>query len=309
MWNRASNSLVWCGLSFLLTCGSASVKASETIEVPSVHAGATIVLKPVIHWPAGNGPFGIVVVVNSSAGDDDVFLKATHPVMNKAGIAVAYLDTFTPRGVKDTVRDQGKVITTDMAIDALRVAEALRRNPRIKPDKVAMQGKSKGAVATVHAATREWYSWSGNSLKPFDANIALAPSCELQFREPELVAPTFAMLGEKDDATVPGPCIRLFERMKAAGQKVTYEVVAGAVHSWSTRGYTRLPDAFSARNCADEPLYYARDGFVSSKDGSKIGFGDVYKRCGAKGFYFGGPADKLGYVLDKTTAWLKQSGW
>jgi hypothetical protein len=35
----------------------------------------------------------------------------------------------------------------------------------------------------------------------------------------------------------------------------------------------------------------------------------VYRKCGAKGFYFGGPADKLGYVLDKTTAWLKQNGW
>jgi dienelactone hydrolase len=310
MWDTASKSAAWMVLSFLLifTTGPTVAQASETIEVARVQAGKIIVLKPVIHWPAGKGPFGVVVVVNSSAGAEDRFLKATDPIMNKAGIAVAYLDTFTPRGVTDTINDQAKVLTTDMAIDALHVAEALRKHPRIKPDRVAMQGQSKGAVATVHAATREWHSWSGNSLKPFDAHVAFAPSCELQFREPELVSPLLAMLGEKDDSTVPGPCIKLFERMKSAGQKVNFEVVAGAVHSWSTRDYVRVP-GFSARNCADEPLYYAKDGFVSSKDGSKIGFGDVYKRCGANGYFFGGPSDKRGYVLEKAATWLKQSGW
>jgi dienelactone hydrolase len=310
MRDAASNSAAWMVLSFLLfTTGSALAEAPETMEVSRLQAGKTIVLKPVIHWPAGNGPFGVVVVINSSAGAEDKFLKATHPVMNKAGIAVAYLDTFTPRGVADTVSDQAKVVSSDMTIDALHVAEALRKHPRIRPDKVALQGQSKGAVATVHAATKEWYSWSGNSLRPFDANLAFAPSCELQFREPELVSPLFAMLGEKDDATLPGPCVKLFERMRSAGQKVTFEVVAGVVHSWSTHDYVRVPDGFSARNCADEPLYYARDGFVSSKDGSRIGFADVYKRCGAMGFFAGGPSDKRGYVLEKATAWLKRSGW
>jgi dienelactone hydrolase len=317
MRDTASNSAASMVLSLLLifTTGSAlaqasaTIQASETIEVSRVYAGKTIVLKPVIHWPSGNGPFGVVVVVNSSAGAEDIFLKATHPVMNKAGIAVAYLDTFTPRGVRDTISEQARVLTTDMAIDALYVAEALRKHPRIKPDKVAMQGQSKGAVATVHAATREWHSWSGNSLRPFDAHVAFAPSCELQFREPELVSPLFAMLGEKDDCTMPAPCVKLFERMRSAGQKITFEVVPGAVHSWSTHDYVRLPEGFSARNCADEPLYYTRDGFVSSKDGSKIGFADVYRRCGAKGFFAGGPSDKRGYVLEKAAAWLKQGGW
>jgi dienelactone hydrolase len=149
----------------------------------------------------------------------------------------------------------------------------------------------------------------GQLIEALDASVAFAPSCELQFREPQLASPLLAMLGEKDDATVPGPCIKLFERMKAAGQKVTFEVVAGAVHSWSTRGYTRLPDAFSARNCADAPLYYAKDGFVNSKDGSRVGFGDVYRVCGAKGYFVGGAFDKQGYVLERAVAWLKQNGW
>jgi dienelactone hydrolase len=267
------------------------------------------VLKAVVHWPPGNEPFGVVVVVNSSSGKDDIFLNTTHPVMNKAGIAVAYLDTFTPRGITDTVRDQSKVTSTEMAIDALHVAEALRKLRRIKPDKVALQGQSKGAVVALHAATREWHTWSGNSLRPFDASVAFAPSCELQFREPQLASPLFSMLAEKDDATVPGPCIKLFARMTAAGQKVTFEVVPGAVHSWSTRGYTLLPDAFSARKCADAPLFYTKSGFVSSKDGATIGFADVYKTCGAKGYMVGGAFDKRPYVLEKATAWLKQNGW
>jgi dienelactone hydrolase len=292
------------------TTGLAQSSPPQTVEVPRPVVGkAGIVLKPVIHWPSGNGPFGIVVVVNSSAGKQDVFLSVTHPVMLKAGIAVAYLDTFTPRGVTDTVSEQWKVSSTEMAVDALFVADALRRDRRIRPDRVALQGQSKGAVTALHAATREWHSWAGiTGLKPFDASIAFAPSCELQFREPELVSPLFAMLGEKDDGTLPGPCIRLFDRMKAAGQKITYEVVPGAVHSWSTSGYTRV-DGFSARNCADAPLYYAKDGFVRATDGAKIAFSDVHRVCGANGYFHGGPADKRPYILDKAAAWLKQNGW
>lgn len=97
--------------------------------------------------------------------------------------------------------------------------------------------------------------------------------------------------------------------MKAAGRKVTYEVVPGAVHSWSTHGYIRVADAFSARNCADAPLYYARDGFVRSTDGAKIGFSDVHRVCGAFGYFAGGPSDKRPYILDKAAAWLTQNGW
>lgn len=127
------------------------------------------------------------MVVNSSGGKQDVFLSATHPVMLKAGIAVAYLDAYTPRNITDTIRDQAKITSTEMAIDALYVADALRKDRRVRTDRVALQGQSKGAVTALHAATREWHSWSGNTLKPFDASIAFAPSCELQFREPQLV--------------------------------------------------------------------------------------------------------------------------
>ena len=288
---------------------AALAQTPEVMEVSRFHDGKKVVLKPVIHWPTGNGPFGAVVVVNSSGGKGDAFLSATHPVMNKAGIAVVYLDTFTPRVISDTGRDQTQISSTEMAIDALNVADALRRHPRIKPEKIALQGQSKGAIAALHAATREWHAYSGNTLKPFDASVAFAPSCELQFREPELVSPLFAMLGEKDDFTLPGPCAKLFERMKAAKQNVTFEVVPGANHTWSTSGTFHDPTFYTLRKCAETPMFYTKSGFVNSRDGTLVKFQDIYRTCEARGSMVGGPRDKQTYILEKASAWLKQNGW
>ena len=161
----------------------------------------------------------------------------------------------------------------------------------------------------LHAATAEWHSYVGSSLKPFDAAVAFAPSCELQYSDPKLASPLLAMLGEKDDLTLPGPCVKLFERMKAAGQKVAWEVVPNAVHSWSTSGARREPNLYSARGCSDAPLYYTRAGFERSTDGKIIAFSDVLRVCEARGGTVGGPGDKRGYVLERAASWLKGQGW
>lgn len=288
---------------------SALGQSVETIEVQRTIRGQTITLKPIVHWPSGAGPFGAVLVVNSSAGKDDVFLRATHPVMNERGIATIYLDTFTPRGIKNTVLDQSQVSSTTMVLDALQVLEVVRKNPKFKTDKVAIQGHSKGGIAALHAATRQWHLWFGQSFKPFDASIAFAPTCELQFKEPELESPLMAFLGEKDDLTLAAPCVALFDRMKTAGQNVQYEVVPNAIHSWSTYGYSRMQNIWSARKCADNPLYYTKDAFVDSRTGSKVAVSDVYRICGEEGSFIGGPADKRPYILSKSADWLKSMGW
>lgn len=286
-----------------------TAQANDVFDVPVNHGQRQIILKPSVHWPNGQGPFSIVVVVNSSAGASDVFLREPHLILNKANIAVAYLDTFSPRGIGMTGQDQTQVSSTEMALDAYRVAEALRRNPRVKPDKIALFGHSKGGITALHAATKAWQTLNAPSMKPFDASVALAPSCELQFREPELVTPLRVFLAEKDDLTLPTPCIRLFERMKSARQSVTYEVVRGAIHSWSTRGYKFDPTLYSARKCANSPLYYSSKGFVSSVDGSLISFRDGIARCESRGALIGGDGDKREYVLKQASAWLKKQGW
>lgn len=294
-------------LTFLLL--SIGVSNAEIMEVAREDRGRTIYLRPEIHWPPGTGPFGVVIVVNSSAGPKDAFLTVSIEPLTKAGIAVATLDTFTPRDVQATAVNQKLVSSTQMALDALFVAEALHRNSRVRPDKIALQGQSKGGVTALHAATEGWRQFVRTTKQPFDATIAMAPSCELQFRDPMLVSPLFALMGEKDDNTLPGPCVKLFERMKSAGQPVVWEVVEGANHAWSTYGSYLSPNLFSIRNCADEPYYYTRKGFESSLTGQVIAFRQIFSRCGARGYMIGGSHDKRPYVLERAVKWLKGMGW
>lgn len=240
---------------FVATREAVAQPSREVIEVTRTDGGRTVTLKPEIYWPSGTGPFGIVVVVNSSSGAQDIFLALTVVPMNRAGIAVAVLDAFTPRSVSSTAVDQTQVSSSQMALDALHVADVLRRDQRVKQGKIALQGHSKGGVTALHAATAEWHSFMGSSLKPFDAVVSFSPSCELQFRDPKLASPLLVMLGEKDDATVPGPCVKLFERMKAAGQEIAWEVVPGVEYTWDA---SRLHDVQCAGLCRDPTLLYAR---------------------------------------------------
>ena len=287
----------------------ALAQSKEVIEVTRTDGGRHLVLKPEVYWPPGRGPFGAVVIVNSSAGADDIFLTVSPPRWLKEGIAAVVLDTYTPRGIRNTVRDQSQVTSTQMALDALAVAENLRRNPRIRADRIAMQGQSKGAVASLNQATAAWRQWARAEPKAFDAAMAFAPGCELQFRDAALASPLLAVLGEKDDWTLPAPCIRLFERMRAARQSVTWEVIPKANHGWSTTGTHHDPAIWSARKCADEPLYYTANGFESSKDGRLVPFADIHRHCGALGASVGGPHDQRGRVLDIAVKWLKGRGW
>jgi dienelactone hydrolase len=285
------------------------LRANDSFEVSSSHGSRSITLRPVIRWPAGAGPFGVVIVVNSSAGASDVFLRESHPTLNSMGIAVAYLDTFTPRGIGMTGQDQNQISSTDMAIDAYRVAAVLRHHPRVRANRVAILGHSKGGITALHAATRGWRVLYASNLQPFDAAVALAPTCEFQFKEPELVSPLRVFLGEKDDYTPPAPCVRLFERMKSAGQSVDFEIISGAIHSWSTRGYRFDPSLYTARKCSDAPWYYSPTGFVNSRDGTLVSFREGVARCESRGASIGGPGDRREYVLQRAGAWLKGRGW
>lgn len=305
--------LLFCAI-LAVTCtnvfvANAFAQRRETIDVTRVDNGRTIKFKPELFWPEGAGPFGIVIVVNSSAGAQDIFLAVTAAPMNKAGIAIAVLDTFSPRAVASTGVDQTQVSSTQMALDAFQVAQSLRSHPRIKGDKIAVQGHSKGGVMAMHAATAGFRDFAGVTYRAFDAAIAFSPSCEFQFRDPKLASPLLAMLAEKDDATVPGPCLKYFERMKANNQRITWEVVPKTWHSWSTTGTHFEANLYSARKCADEPLYYTRSGFESSKDGRIIPFAQIHTHCEARGYRIGGPGDKRAYVLNTAAAWLKTQGW
>ena len=175
---------VLCALVAVIAAVSSPADAQvkkETFDVDTTWQGKPIRLRPEMHIPATPGPHGTILLINSSAGADDVFFGKTPAAFAKLNIITVTLDTFTPRGVGNTIYDQSKVATKDMILDALRVLERLKADPRVKRGRIAVMGHSKGGLATVYLASAGWYGFNEVRYAPnFDAGIALSPDCSLQ---------------------------------------------------------------------------------------------------------------------------------
>ena len=237
---KASRTLI----SLLLCVAASSSIAAETVTVERTHLRGEpwkfereeVKLEPILYLPDGQGPFRLVVIVNSSAGANDVFLTALPKALNKAGIAAVALDTFSPRGIKNTAFDQSQISTFTMALDALAVARHFAKDPRISRDKIAVSGHSKGAMATVLLANVRFYRRF--RVEPaFTAGVAFSPACFLQYSSSGSAFPLHALLGENDDYTPPRFCIPMFERMNGNPHSVSYEVIPDTTHGAMARSW------------------------------------------------------------------------
>ncbi|UYN96506.1 MAG: dienelactone hydrolase family protein [Enhydrobacter sp.] len=300
-----------------LSCGSAVCQAQakrERLEIDTAWRGQSVTLRPEMHIPSTPGPHGTVLVLNSSAGANDIFLSRTPDAFAKLNLATVVLDTYTPRGVGNTIYDQMKVTTADMNSDALKVFERLKGDARVKPGKIAVMGHSKGGLSAVFLASAGWYTWAGFERAPnFGAAVALAPDCSLQvtgFMQ-DTVPHFLSVMGEKDDYTVPAPCVALFQRAKAEGKAVEFHLVKGANHGFST-GMDRYDSQIITLNgCADDPIVFTtsdRKG-VSMSGKKEVAVSDVFKVCGRKGAHVGGTHEAVGDVLDLVGKWLVARGW
>src|SRR5260370_28659462 len=90
--------------------------------------------------------------------------------LNKAGFATFVTDSFTGRGITNTITDQSQLSTYTMMNDAFAALAVLAKHPRIDPDKIAVMGFSKGAVPSLYASMNRFhraYATVGARFAPF----------------------------------------------------------------------------------------------------------------------------------------------
>jgi dienelactone hydrolase len=102
-----------------------------------------------LHGAAGRRP--AVVLVHGSGGvspREDRWADE----LRRAGAATFVLDSFTGRGITFTEEDQAQLSSLAMIGDAYRALELLATHPRIDPERIAVRGFPKGAVAALYSA-------------------------------------------------------------------------------------------------------------------------------------------------------------
>src|SRR5712671_5425793 len=188
---------------FLFTLGCAPATAQTFIRM-EVHPIETVTLKtqqfltgdlrgkPVtlagqLRIPKpGTDKLPAVVLVHGSGG---ISASANRwaDELNSIGVAVFVLDSFAGRGIVNTINDQSQLDTLAMMVDAYRALGTLAQHPRIDPNRIAVMGFSKGAVAAIYSSNVRFQKMYGPANVEFAAHVGLYTPCNVAYRDDDKV--------------------------------------------------------------------------------------------------------------------------
>src|SRR5262245_39176858 len=176
--------------------------------------------------------------------------------LNKAGFATFVVDSFTGRGITNTITDQAQLSSYTMMNDAFAALAVLTKHPRIDPDKIAVMGFSKGAIPSLYASMNRFQSAYAPEGASFAAYIGFYTPCNIRLIDDERVSPKPIRLyhGIADDWVPIGPCRDYVARLKKVGANINLVEYPGAYHAFdeTISGTLQLPQALTARKCRFE---------------------------------------------------------
>jgi len=214
---------------------------------PATVAGELRIPKP------GSDRLPAVILIHGSGGvggSVDAWAKE----INSLGIAAFILDTFTGRGIVNTTTNQSQLDSLAMMVDAYRALALLGQHPRIDPERIAVMGFSKGAVAAVYSSNERFHKLYDPAKVRFAAHIGLYTPCNVQYRDDDKVtgAPIRLFHGIADDYVSIAPCRDYVERLKRSGANATLTEYPDAYHAYDATALSppiALPQAQTTRNC------------------------------------------------------------
>jgi dienelactone hydrolase len=224
----------------------------------------------------GNNRLPAVVLVHGSGGVGSNVVEWAAE-LNRLGVAVFILDTFTGRGITSTVADQTLLSSLAMLYDSYRALELLAKHPRIDPERIAIMGFSKGAVAALYSSMTRFHEFYGPKGVQFAAHLAFYAPCNVAYIDDTKLAakPIRLFHGIADDYVPVAPCRDYAARLKRAGVDVVLHEYPDAHHGFDAsalRAPVRLAQAITARKCrlAEEP----RAALINSDTGKPFDMGD-----------------------------------
>jgi dienelactone hydrolase len=217
---------------------------------PAMIAGELRIPKP------GTDRLPAVVLVHGSGGvgfNSGMWVGE----LNKAGFATFIIDSFTGRGITNTITDQSQLSSYTMINDAFVALAVLAKHPRIDPDKIAIMGFSKGAIPSLYASMNRFQSAYATEGASFAAYIGFYTPCNITMIDDEKVSakPIRLYHGIADDWVPVGPCRDYFARLKKAGANIDLVEYPGAYHAFDNQtipSTMQLPQAQTWRKCRFE---------------------------------------------------------
>jgi dienelactone hydrolase len=209
------------------------------------------------------------------------------------GIASFIVDSFAPRGIRETATDQAQLSPFANIADALSALRLLATHPRIDAARIGLIGFSRGGGVALHTALEPVRRSVIDDELRFAVHVALYPPCATMYTADRVTgAPILFMLAERDDYTPMAACSPYIEWFRTKGVAVESIVYAGAHHGFDGVAPVQFRNLLqSARNCS---VNADLDRLVWTRlDTNEILRGPqaiiaYYRQCGSLGATFGG---------------------
>ena len=203
--------------------------------------GKPITLAGELRFPrSGTDRLPAVVLLHGSGGINGGVTDWAQD-LNAMGVATFVVDSFTGRGIVNTINDQSQLGRLAMIVDAYRALDVLSKHPRIDPARIMLMGFSRGGQSALYASMKRFQIVYEAPGEEFAAYLPFYADCGYTYRNDEDVAnrPIRLFHGSADDYNPIASCRAYVARLKAAGKDVVLTEYAGAVHVFDWQALTK----------------------------------------------------------------------
>jgi dienelactone hydrolase len=217
-------------IAFVALVATGPVLAQEPLRFTSADVGGVKTIAPIsLRLPMGSGRAPLVLLLHGCDGGSSA-LRSWADRIVRLGYAVALVDSFRPRGVKDVCGQPNEVPSRLRSHDVAAAVSALDGHPRVDTSRIAIIGFSHGGSTAIWAARADG---AGDALaERLEAIIAFYPLCPTV--PVALCAPVPVLIGDGDTWSPVRACTEMERRFRSAGVDVRVIVYPFATHAFDT---------------------------------------------------------------------------
>jgi len=247
----------------------------------------------VLSLPDGGAKVPAMVLAHGSGGVTDGREGRWAGRLNDLGVAAFIVDSFNPRGIKDTASEQSQLSPAANVADSLVALKLLATHPRIDAARIGVMGFSRGGQVALYTALEPIRRGVIEDDLRFAVHVAFYPPCNTLYVSDRITgAPVRFMLGASDDYTPAFACPRYVEWFRSKGARADSILYEDANHGFD--GNTRVQFINSlqtGRNC--DASYNVDSGELKRLDTGEVlrgsdAIGAYYRSCGSRGATVGG---------------------